>query len=359
VQTEDVKEDAKDENHEEVGPYGSSSARWWATGGVMAVAPSPAIAANTVSQATAQAVNLNLLQGALKVALSNPATSASNDGTQSNAQVHAQPIIDALSHQRLLEVVRLAETAEANQDGSSYGCAGIVGRGGQIRSVNTARPAPRSVPPTAGSRSTSARCRGPTPLGGLLSGLNGVARGAHHQDHGDALTAHGTRRATDPAILGATVVNVHVHLGHLDIPVHIGSAPNQDLAQRCAGCPLADPRRLGAQVSKLLTGLVELTTNYQPEGTGAAAAHGIKAAAAKAAAGQDPSVSALHISLAERLAGGGRPGQVTVGPNAATGEVDAFLVLEPADHLRWYRGADRSGLRPSGSGCAGVRGAVA
>jgi len=290
----------------------------------MAVAPSPAIAANTVSQATAQAVNLNLLQGALKVALSNPATSASNDGTQSNAQVHAQPIIDALSHQRLLEVGALAETAEANQDGSSYGCAGIVGRGGQIQIGEHGKTCTPIGAPNGGVTIDLGALPGADPLGGLLSGLNGVLGVPTIKITVDALTAHGYEKGTDPAILGATVVNVHVHLGHLDIPVHIGSAPNQDLLSAVLGALSPTLGRLGAQVSKLLTGLVELTTNYQPEGTGAAAAHGIKAAAAKAAAGQDPSVSALHISLLNDSLAVADLAKVTVGPNAATGEVDAF-----------------------------------
>jgi hypothetical protein len=300
-----------------------------ATGGVMAVAPSPAIAANTVSQATAQAVNLNLLQGALKVALSNPATSASNDGTQSNAEVHAQPLIAALNHQKLLEVGALAETAEANQDGSSYGCAGIVGRGGQIQIGEHGKVCTPIGAPNGGVTIDLGALPGADPLGGLLSGLGGVLNGVLGvptiKITLDALTAHGYEKGTDPAILGATVANVHVHLGKLDIPVHIGSAPNQDLLSAVLGALSPSLKGLGAQVSKLLTGLVELTTNYQPEGTGAAAAHGIKAAAApKAAAGQDPTVSALHISLLNNSLAVADLAKVTVGPNAATGEVDAF-----------------------------------
>jgi hypothetical protein len=299
-----------------------------ATGGVMAVAPSPAIAANTVSQATAQAVNLNLLQGALKVALSNPATSASNDGTQSNAEVHAQPLIAALNHQKLLEAGALAETAEANQDGSSYGCAGIVGRGGQIQIGEHGKVCTPIGAPNGGVTIDLGALPGAGPLGGLLSGLDGLLHGVLGvptiKITVDALTAHGYEKGTDPAILGATVANVRVHLGTLDIPVHIGSAPNQDLLSAVLGALSPSLGNLGTQVSKLLTGLVELKTNYQPEGTSGSAMSAFGLAAAPKAAGKDPSVSALHISLLNNSLAVADLAKVTVGPNAASGEIDAF-----------------------------------
>jgi len=291
-----------------------------ATGGVMAVAPSPAIAAGTVSQATAQAVNLNLLQGALKVELSNPATSATNDGTQSNAEVHAQPIIEALSHQKLLEVGALAETAEANQNGSSYGCAGIVGRGGQIQIGDHGKTCTPIGAPNGGVTIDLGELPGADALSGLLH-LLGVPT---IKITVDALTAHGYQKGTDPAFLGATVANVHAHLGKIDIPVRIGSAPNQDLLSAVLGALAPKLGIVGAQVSSLLKGLVELTTNYQPEGTGAAAMHAFGALAAPAAAGKDPSVSALHISLLNNALAKADLAKVTVGPNAPTGEVDAF-----------------------------------
>ncbi|HEY3629807.1 MAG TPA: hypothetical protein VGL21_02865 [Jatrophihabitantaceae bacterium] len=291
-----------------------------ATGGVMAVAPSPAIAANTVSQATAQAVNLNLLQGALKVALSNPATSASNDGTQSNAEVHAQPLIAALNQQKLLEVGALAETAEANQDGSSYGCAGIVGRGGQIQIGDHGKTCTPIGAPNGGVTIDLGELPGASPLSGLLRVL-GVPT---IKITVDSLTAHGYEKGTDPAILGATVANVHAHLGRIDVPVHIGSAPNQDLLSAVLGALSPSLGLVGAQVSNLLKGLVELTTNYQPEGTGASAASAFGLAAAPKAVGKDPSVSALHISLLNNSLAEADLAKVTVGPNAATGDVDAF-----------------------------------
>lgn len=288
------------------------------TGGALAVAPSPALAADTVSQATAQAVNLNLLQGALKVALSNPPTSASNDGTQSNAQVHAEPIIDALSHQKLLEVGALAETAEANQDGSSYGCAAIVGRGGQIQVGDHGKTCTAVGAPNGGVTIDLGQLPGASPLSGLLRVL-GVPT---IKITVDSLTAHGYEKGTDPAVLGATVANVHAHLGRIDIPVHIGSEPNQDLLSAVLGALSPSLGLVGSQVSSLLKGLVELTTNYQPDGTGAAGVHALKADAAPA--GKDPSVSALHISLLNNALAQADLAKVTVGPNAPTGDVDAF-----------------------------------
>src|SRR4051794_427083 len=92
-----------------------------------------ASAADLVSQSSAQAVNLNLASGALTLALSNPATKATNDGTQSNDVVNASPLITLLTGQAFLEAGALKESAEANQDGSSYACAGVASPGGDIQ----------------------------------------------------------------------------------------------------------------------------------------------------------------------------------------------------------------------------------
>jgi len=267
------------------------------------------IAANTVSQATAQAVNLNLLQGALKVALSNPATSASNDGTQSNAQVHAQPIIDALSHQRLLEVGALAETAEANQDGSSYGCAGIVGRGGQIQIGEHGKTCTPIGAPNGGVTIDLGALPGADPLGGLLSGLNGVLGVPTIKITVDALTAHGYEKGTDPAILGATVVNVHVHLGHLDIPGAHRLGPEPGSAQRCAGCPLADPRKAG-RAGQQAAHRLGRADHELPAGRHWRCRSTRDQGSSRQGGGRPGSlgVCAAHLA-AERLAGGGRPGQ--------------------------------------------------
>lgn len=292
-----------------------------ATGGVMAVAPSPALAADTVSQATAQAVNLNLLSGALTVAVSNPPTSATNDGTGSNDEVHAQPLVSALNQQKLLQAGALAETAEANQDGSSYGCAGIVGPGGQVQVGDHGKTCTPTGNTTGGVTIDLGQLPGVSTLDTLLAPL-GIST---IKITIDAITAHGYEMGTDPAVLGATIANVHAHLGNIaDVPVNIGSEPNQDLLAAVLGALSPKLGLVGKAVSDLLRGVVELKTNYQPEGTGGSAMSAFGVLAAPKAAGTDPSVSGLHISLLNNAGAEADLAKVTVGPNAPTGEVDAF-----------------------------------
>ena len=136
----------------------------------------------------------------------------------------------------------------------------------------------------------------------------------------DAITAHAYQKGTDPAVLGATVANVYVQLGRLaKLPVHIGSAPNQDLLTAVLNTLSPQLGLLGTALSNLVRPLVSLTTNYQPEAT--MAAHQIKAAAA---GGTDPSVSGLHISLLTGSLGSADLAKVTVGPNAPSAGTDAF-----------------------------------
>src|SRR6201746_1278367 len=97
--------------------------------GLVLASTTGASAASTVSQATAQAVQANVAN-VLNVTISNPATKASNDGTQDNADVVGAPLVSLLTGQGLLAAGALKEVAEANTDASSYGCAGVVSPGG-------------------------------------------------------------------------------------------------------------------------------------------------------------------------------------------------------------------------------------
>jgi hypothetical protein len=263
----------------------------------------PALAAADVSKATAQAVNLNLASGALTLALSNPATAATNDGTGSNAQVDGTPVVTLLNSQTFLEAGALKESAEANQDGSSYGCAGVVSPGGDIQ---------------VGANGTTCTATGNGAGGvtldlGALPGLGGLVAlaGGDIKITVDAITAHGQVSGTGPAVLGASVANVKVQLGSgTPITVNIPAGPNQDLLGAALTALLPSLGLLGTAVSNLLTGVVSLTTNYQPapEPNG----NGVY------------SVSGLHVALL----GGGLAvadlAKVTVGPNVESAPGDAF-----------------------------------
>lgn len=94
-----------------------------------------AAAATPVSQATATDLSLALGNGTPAVSIPTPPTSATNDGSQPDTPVTAQPAPDPLSAtgQDFLTVGSLADVAEASSDGSSYACAGVIAPGGQLQ----------------------------------------------------------------------------------------------------------------------------------------------------------------------------------------------------------------------------------
>jgi hypothetical protein len=264
--------------------------------------PGAAFGAGIVSQATAQAVNLNIT-GLATIAISNPATSATNDGTQSNAEVDASPLVSLLAGQSFLQAGALKEAAEANQNGSSYGCAGVVSPGGSIQ-----------VGTSGQSCSATGNGTGGVTLDlGALPGLGtlATAAGGDIKITLDAVTAHGFLSGTGPAELDASVANVKVQLGSATpIPVTISSAPNQDLLTAVLDALSPSLGVLGTTVSNLLRSVVSLTTNYQP--------------APEPNAAGTWSVSGLHVALLGSGLGSADLAKVTVGPNVAVAPVDAF-----------------------------------
>lgn len=274
-----------------------------ATTALVATSGSPASAAAPVSQASAQAVNLNLASGALTLALSNPPTTATNDGTQSNAVVNASPLISLLSGESFLEAGALKEAAEANQDGSSYACAGVASPGGDIQIGDNGQTCTATGSGTGGVTIDLGALPG---LGGLVTTAGGDIKITV-----DALTAHGYVSGSGPATLDASVANIRVQLGSATpIPVTISADPNQDLLGAVLTALAPSLGALGTAVSNLIKGVVSLTTNYQP--------------APEPNASGTYSVSALHVALL----GGGLAtadlAHVTVGPNVPSAAVDAF-----------------------------------
>jgi len=262
-----------------------------------------ASAADLVSQASAQAVNLNLASGALTLAISNPATKATNDGTQSNAVVNASPLISLLNGESFLEAGALKESAEANQDGSSYACSGVVSPGGDIQIGSNGQTC----------TATGSGTGGVTIDLGALPGLGtlGTAAGGDIKITIDALVAHGYVNGAGPATLDASVADVEVQLGTATpIPVTIPAGPNQDLLGAVLSALAPSLGALGTTISNLIKGIVSLTTNYQPNPEPNAS--GVY------------SVSALHVALLGGGLGTADLAHVTVGPNVPSAAVDAF-----------------------------------
>lgn len=268
-------------------------------------ASTPAVAAGTVSQATAQAVNLNLGAGALTVAESPTPTVATNDGTGGNTVVHGNPAVSGLGGETFLTAGALAETAVANTDGSSYGCAGTVGQGGDIQIGQNGQ----TCTPQSGTTG------GVTVDLGTLPGIGtALAPYGDIKITADAIYAHGYLNGAGPAELDGGIANVRVTLGTTVIPITLNATtPNQDLLSAILSSLSAMGGGGAVDASALalaLDPLLSLTVNYQP--------------APDPNANGTYSVTGLHVGLLGGQLLTADIAHVTVGPNVGNAAVDAF-----------------------------------
>jgi hypothetical protein len=268
--------------------------------GVMGIAVSPASAAAFVSQAQAQGVNLNALNGTASLALSNPPTSATSDGTSNDFEQN-QPAVSGLSGVSWLTAGAVSEVAEADADGTSSACAGIVQPGAEVQ-LGTGRIACAAT--NTGSGGITIDLSQFSGLGSTIAGIADV------KVRFDAVTAYATEDSSGGHSGSAQLLNGVVTadlvngLGNLTLPLTIASGPNQSLltavdnALAGANDPLLAP--LTSAIANVPAAVADVETNYQvmtPQGKFA--------------------VSALHISLLGGAGGVGDLAKVTVGPNTA------------------------------------------
>jgi len=268
-------------------------------GGTLIGVSSASATTAPVSQAAAQAVNINLL--GLKLNVSTPATSVKNNGSETTVTKTATPSISLLTSttEKFLSAGALSQTATAEPDGTSYACAGIVQPTAVVR---------------VGAHQTSCSSTGTGTGGVTLNLLNipgvGTITGLLGTDlavHLNAVTAFATEADNGTASGSADLTGGTVTLTLLTVPytvpLTIPSTPNATLLTAVVKALNANPL-LGTVASLVTTALspvLKLTTNYQPDTspdtTGAF------------------QVSALHIAVLGGAASTANLAVVTVGPN--------------------------------------------
>ena len=300
--------------------FSSARARHFGAGLAVAAtltvaAAAPAYGAGLVSQATAQGVKADVAN-LLALALSSSPTSATNDGTGSNTEVDAAPAVSVLANQSFLQVGAVKEAAEANQDGSSYACAGTASPSAIIQA---------GAPGTSCSV-TDTGTGGVTLDLGQLPGVDAAlaAAGGDIKITFDAVTAHGYDSGSSAptlADLSGNVVGLSVQLGTGPVTViQTSNAPNTDLLGEVLGGLFPGTGTgglsvLGTTVSGLLAPVVSLTTNYQTlDGSGQPQADGSGIYSA----------TGLHLQLLGGGLGSVDLAKVTVGPNVPSAPSDAF-----------------------------------
>ena len=248
---------------------------------------SPAIAADT-SQASANALRATLGTGSL---LDTGTVTATNDGDDPNPGVvtgNTNPSLAVLGTQTLLSVGVLPQQAQANIDGTSAACAGLVGAGGLIQ-IGPAGDCTVTGAPTGGVTLNL----GPA---GLLGTLGLTA---------DAILAQCTASSTGPPTATVFLVNAVLNLSPLGLPVL-----NVPLPANPTPNTVPDLGVLG------LGGILTLTLNEQttPAGPGSIA------------------TTALHLNLLNVV--DLRIGNVTCGPNERI-----IIPLIPMDGVPFALGA--------------------
>jgi hypothetical protein len=255
------------------------------------------------SNASAQAISLNLLGSSVALGISSPATSATNNGTGSSIPVTLQPTVSIPGADNFLTATLASQVAEANANGSSYGCAGLLGGGGTLTggSVSTA------CTTSALSSGVSLNLLGlpglAGPLGAVVGGLtlnlDGVSSWATDNAGGTSPSGQATFASASvtvtllPTILGAVTATLPLNLpGTMTTPTNLLTA----IVTAISGSNNLLIAAVAGSVSSALSPLLSLTGDYQSSSGGVFTESGV------------------HIGLLGTQ-GTGDLAKVTVGPN--------------------------------------------
>lgn len=280
-------------------------------------ATAPAIHADSgdsESHSTAQAVQLNL-GGLLNVAASSAPTAANNDGTQSITPVKNTPAISLLNSQSLLKVGALSEIAQADTDGSSYSCAGVLSPGATIAVGDQGRACSMVGSGSGGLTLDLSQLLGSDLPDGIVSiKLVADAIVAHSHDDGrGAQTGSATlaglkvRVEVLDGILGGLLGSV---LPPIEVPVKLTGDVNENVLQAVIASLTGQKNPLLGPVIDLLAGsltnVVDIRANYQRTSNGVL------------------NVSGLHIGVLNDALLYADIANVTVGKNMAPTDCRPF-----------------------------------
>ncbi len=288
--------------------------RWrvlWSVGvavGLLALAAgivtTPAVASTApVSQASSLGADVNLGNGTPQVELTDPPSSASNNGSQASQTSTANPSISQLNSLGFMHAGALAEIATAEPTGTSYACAGLVQTGGSLE-IGSAGSSCSST--GSGSGGFSFDLSNIPGLGTVLSSVANV------EVSFDSVTAFATEGPTGTgsgsASLNGGSVTVTLLGGLLPpvtVPLSVSGAANENLLSDIITA-LSSNGTLGSVVTVLsdsVAPLINITANYQPT--------------TDSVSGDPFTISALHMALLGTTGATADLAEVTAGPNTA------------------------------------------
>lgn len=267
------------------------------------------------SAADAQVLNLNI-GNRTSYQDSNPPTEATNNGSGSNTPVTAQPTLSIPGNDNFISGTVAAQIAEANTNGTSYACAGLLSNGGSLSGGSS------STPCTTSGNSSGGVVLNIYSLPGLSSSLGSLVSGLQLNFDGAtswaAAAAGGTTFSSDANLVNGTVTvtpkvgsPVTIPLG-LSTPLTSPTDLVKALTKAVAGNGVVGS--LATSLQSVLQSAVTITSDYTAQ------------------SGATFSVSAIHLVLLS----GGSTGDVaisTAGPNLQVGSAPCTinsLVVSPS-----------------------------
>ena len=256
------------------------------------------------SAASAAALSLALAGSSTPYTVTYPATTATNNGSGTNSATTVQPSISIPGADSFLSVTAGTQIAEANTNGTSYSCAGVLSSGNTLSGGSSVGPCSVSGSGSGGISLNLAALPGVgtginAVVGNLSLNLNGATAWASGNAGGTTLT--GSAQLLGGSVTVSTVGGLVSQTIPLSLPATLSSPTNVVQAITTAVGGSANPviKALATPLQTALSGLLTLTGDYQTTSSGVL------------------SVSALHISVLSG-AGSGDLAIASVGANTST-----------------------------------------
>ncbi|HMC38960.1 MAG TPA: fibronectin type III domain-containing protein [Acidimicrobiales bacterium] len=266
--------------------------------------PTPPSTTTYHSASSATALSLALGGSTTAYTVSSPATSASNNGTGSNNATVAQPTVAIPGADSFLSANAATQVAEANTDGTSYACAGVLSNGATLSGGSSSGPCSISGGTAGGVSLNLAALPGVgtainTVVGGLTLNLSGASAWATGSAGGSTLT--GSASLNGATVTVSTVGGLVSQTLSLSLPATITSQTDvvHAITVAISGSSNSVIKALATPLQTALAPVLSLTGDYQSSSGGVL------------------SVSALHISVLSG-AGKGDLALATVGANTST-----------------------------------------
>lgn len=231
----------------------------------------PATTASPI-MSSAAALNLALGGSTTPYTVSSPPTSATNNGTGSNAANTAQPTVTVPGADSFLSVNAATQTAEANTNGSAYACAGVLSNGQTLGSGSPTGPCTTSG---TGSGGISLNLSALPGVGSVLSGVvAGIVLKFNGASSWAAAAGGGVAPTGSAALTGGSVVVtplgglLPVQTIPLSLPSTLTSPTDilQAIKAAIGGNPVVGG--LAGTIQSALASVITMTGGYQTTANG-------------------------------------------------------------------------------------------